>query len=163
MKMHWVWAGLILLFSSSWAGKQRIIIKLRDPLKAEAIKVRLPEITNAKGETRDLETKLELGTETKVEVSKIQSVTLSLNMVLHNIGNNGVQVTLTLPDAGFIEVEVMDFYGKTLASLFSGNLPSGNHPLDPYILKDTDNNAIKFITLRINGKVALKKVLTKVR
>ncbi len=161
--MNWVWASLILLFSSSWAGKQRIIIKLRDPLKAEVIKIRLPEITNAKGETRDFETKLELGTAPKVETNKIQSVTLALNMVSRNIGDNGVQVTLTLPEAGFIEVEVMDFYGKTIASLFSGNLTSGNHPLDPYFLKDGDNNGIKFITLRINGKVALKKVLTKVR
>ena len=33
----------------------------------------------------------------------------------------------------------------------------------PFIMKDGDNNGIKFMTLRINGKVVLKKVITKVR
>lgn len=57
----------------------------------------------------------------------------------------------------------MDFYGKHIATLIDGNLPSGIYPLRPVSLKDADVNGIKFLTLRINGKVALKKVVTKVR
>ena len=54
----------------SWAGKQQIIIRLREPLRAESIKVQVPELTNGRGETRDLETKLELGVQPKKETAK---------------------------------------------------------------------------------------------
>jgi hypothetical protein len=73
-----------------------------------------------------------------------------------------VQVTLTLPTAGYVELSVMDFYGKRVATLVDGNLPAGTYPLRPVTLNNSDANGIKFLTLRINGKVALKKVITKV-
>jgi hypothetical protein len=62
-----------------------------------------------------------------------------------------------------VEIEMLDFYGKNLATVLSANMTPGIHPLQPIIFKDGDNNGIKFLTLRINGKVALKKVITKVR
>ncbi|MEO6095348.1 MAG: hypothetical protein ABIW76_06630 [Fibrobacteria bacterium] len=147
----------------SWAGKQRIILRLREPLRAESIKVLVPELTNSRGETRDLETKLELGVQTKKEAPKVQETALKLDMTVRSIGKTGVQVSITLPTGGYVEVVMMDFYGKNLATLFSGNLPSGSYPMGPITLKEGDNNGIKFMTLRINGKVALKKVVTKVR
>jgi hypothetical protein len=154
---------LMAFASLSWAGKQKIILRLREPLRAEAIKVQVPELTNGRGEIRDLETKLELGAQAKVETPKAKKSALTLNMVVRNIGKSGVQVTLTLPAAGYVEVEMMDFYGKNLASVFSGSVPAGVFPLRPFEIKDGDNNGIKFMTLRINGKVALKRVITKVR
>jgi hypothetical protein len=60
-------------------------------------------------------------------------------------------------------LSVMDFYGKHLATLVDGSLPAGIYPLRPVTLNNSDANGIKFLTLRINGKVALKKVITKVR
>ncbi|HKP97759.1 MAG TPA: hypothetical protein VJ385_18615 [Fibrobacteria bacterium] len=156
---------LLLAFvaSFSWAGKQKIILRLREPLRAETIKVQVPELTNGRGETRDLETKVELGAQAKTEAPKNQAATLKLNMVVRNAGKNGVQVTLTLPAPGDVEVVMMDFYGKNLATIFSGSLPSGVFPLRPFPIKEGDNNGIKFMTLRLNGKVALKRVITKVR
>lgn len=147
----------------SWAGKQKIIVRLREPLRAETIRVQVPELTNGRGETRDLETKIELGGPDKVDAPKTKEATLKLNMVVRNIGKNDVQVTLTLPAPGYVEVVMMDFYGKNLATVFSGNLPVGVYPLHPFAIKEGDNNGIKFMTLRINGKVALKRVMTKVR
>jgi hypothetical protein len=147
----------------SWAGKQKIVLRLREPLRAETVKVLVPELTNGKGETRDLETKLELGVQNKTEAPKIQEQSLKLNMVVKTIGKSGVQVTLTLPTAGFIEVVMMDFYGKNLATLLSANLTPGVYPMRPFMMKDGDNNGIKFMTLRINGKVEMKRVITKVR
>ncbi|MEO7426559.1 MAG: hypothetical protein ABI036_15325 [Fibrobacteria bacterium] len=154
---------MLAVASMSWAGKQKIIIRLREPLRAETVRVQVPELTNDKGETRDLETKLELGAQAKVEAPKAQDAALKLNLVVRNIGKSGVQVTVTLPAPGYVEVEMMDFYGKNLATLFSGDLPMGVFPIRPFPLKDGDNNGIKFMTLRINGKVAMKKVMTKVR
>lgn len=153
----------VIMASLSWAGKQKIIVVLREPLRAETIKISVPELTNGRGETRDLEAKVELGQSEKIEVVKTQDPGLKLNMQVSNVGKNGVQVNLSLPTAGFVEVGVMDFYGKSLALLFSGNLPPGVHPLGTHTLKEGDNNGIKFMTLRVNGKVVLKKVITKVR
>lgn len=160
-------ATAILVFTTlsaiSWAGKQKIIVRLREPLRAETIKIRVPELTNGRGETRDLEAKVELGAQSKAEASKPKEASLKLNMVVRNIGKNGVQVTVTLPTAGYVEVGIMDFYGKSVATLLNGNMSKGIYPLLPVTLKEGDNNGIKFMTLRINGKVVLKKVITKVR
>jgi hypothetical protein len=155
--------AFLTLVSVARAGKQKIIVRLREPLRAETIRVQVPELNNGRGETRDLETKLELGTQTKVDAPKAQDATLKLNMLVHNIGKNGVQVTVTLPAPGYVEVVMMDFYGKNLATVFSGDLPTGVFPIPAFSLKDGDNNGIKFMTLRINGKVAMKRVMTKVR
>jgi hypothetical protein len=147
----------------SWAGKQKIILRLREPLRAETVRIQVPELTNGHGETRDLETKVELGGQAKTDGPKAKEAGLQLGMQIRNVGKNGVQVILSLPNPAFVEVVMMDFYGKNLATLLAGNLTPGTYPLAPYSLKDGDNNGIKFMTLRINGKVALKKVITKVR
>ena len=153
----------MICLSLSWAGKQKIIIRLREPLRAETVKIQVPELTNGRGETRDLETKVELGVQPKKEAPKTQETALKLDMTVRSIGKNGVQVSMTLPTSGYVEVVLMDFYGKNLATLFSGNLAPGIYPMRPFTIKEGDNNGIKFMTLRINGKVALKKVVTKVR
>lgn len=164
MRSSFTWLmSIALLVSFGWAGKQKIIVRLREPLRAETVKIRIPELTNSRGETRDLETKVELGVQAKSEAPKIQPTVLKLNMALRTVGANAVQVILTLPEDGFVEIVMMDFYGKSLATLFSGNLASGTYPMPPYLLKDVDNNGIKFMTLRINGRMVLKKVMTKVR
>ncbi|MDB5104195.1 MAG: hypothetical protein JWP91_1884 [Fibrobacteres bacterium] len=157
-----IWA-LMAFATVSWGGKQKIILRLREPLRAETIKIQVPELTNGRGETRDLEAKIELGVQPKAEAPKTQEASLKLDMVVRSVGKNGVQVTLTIPTAGFVEVVMMDFYGKNLATLLSGNLGLGVYPLRPFLMKDGDNNGIKFMTLRINGKVAMKRVITKVR
>ena len=154
---------VLLTVQFSPAGKQKIILRLRDPLKAETIKVLVPELTNGRGETRDLEAKVELGGPAKVEAAKPQVASLKLDMAVRSVGKTGVQVTITIPTAGYVEVVMMDFYGKNLATLLAGNLPPGVYPMRTYDAKETDNNGIKFMTLRINGKVALKRVITKVR
>jgi hypothetical protein len=158
--------GVLLVLACAsicMAGKQRIIVRLKDPLRAETIQIHAPGISNARGETRDLEAKVELGAGPKVEAPKVEETGLKLGMAVRNYGKGGVQVTLTLPAAGYVELSVMDFYGKHVATLVDGNLPAGVYPLRPVSLKDADVNGIKFLTLRINGKVALKKVVTKVR
>jgi hypothetical protein len=155
--------GLLACASLLWAGKQKIIVKLREPLRAETITVTAPGVSNGRGETRDLETKVELGSQPKSEGPKVQESGMKLNLQVRNFGRTGVQVTLTLPTAGYVELGVMDFYGKHVATLIDGNLTAGTYPLRPLSLKDADANGIKFLTLRINGKVALKRVITKVR
>lgn len=153
---------LVAAAREAGAGKQKILVRLREPLKAETIKIRLPEVKSAKGETRDLETRLDLGGKPKEE-KKVVAAALRLDMSVRSTGKNGVQVTLTLPEGGYVELMIMDFYGKNLGTLLAGQLPAGVFPLKPYVFKDGDHNGIKFMTLRINGKMAMKKVLTKVR
>lgn len=156
-------ACLLAMVSLCPAGKQRIILRLKDPLRAESIQIHAPGLSNGHGETRDLDAKVELGTAARSEAVQVQTGGLKLGMSVHNYGKGGVQVTLSLPTAGYVELSVMDFYGKHVASLVDGNLPSGVYPLRPVTFNNSDANGIKFLTLRINGKVALKKVITKVR
>jgi len=152
-----IWAG------ENWAGNQKILVRLREPLRAESVKILIPEVSNGKGETRDLETRLELGNGEKVEPPQSAQPTLKLALALRPAGGNGLQVTLTMPRAGFVELLVLDFYGKNLATLLEANLPAGVHDLAPFEFKEAENNGIKFLALRINGKVAMKRVMTKVR
>jgi hypothetical protein len=157
---------IAILLASAWGvpeAKQKIIVRLREPLKAETVKIRLPEVKNERGETRDLETRLELGDKPKPDASKAAVTALKLNLAVKSVGKNAVQVTLTLPQAGFVELMVMDFYGKNLATLLAGPMPPGVYPMAPYVFKDGDHNGIKFMTLRIGGKMAMKRVITKVR
>jgi hypothetical protein len=164
MKRHIILSALTLAcITGSWAGKQKIIVRLREPLKAETVKIRLPEVKNAKGETRDLETRLELGVKPKQEAPNAAAAALKLNMAVRSLGRNAVQVTLTLPNPGFVEVVILDFYGKNLATLLSGHMPSGVYPLKPFVLKEGDLNGIKFMTLRINGRMVMKRMMSKVR
>ncbi|MBW8890595.1 MAG: hypothetical protein JF616_22810 [Fibrobacteres bacterium] len=156
-------ACVLAMVSLCPAGKQRIILRLKDPLRAESIQIHAPGLSNGHGETRDLDAKVELGTAARSDAPAIQDAGLKLGMSVHNYGKSGVQVTLTLPTAGYVELSVMDFYGKRVATLVDGNLPAGIYPLRPVTLNNSDANGIKFLTLRINGKVALKKVITKVR
>lgn len=164
MKKHLTLLVTALLFASgTWAAKQKIIVRLREPLRAEPIKIRLPEVKNARGETRDLETRLDLGDKPRHEQSKVVEAALRLDMQLRPVGKGSIQVTLTLPKASFVEVYILDFYGKNIGVVAVGQLPSGTHALQPFDTKEGSQNGIKFLTLKINGKVAMKKVLTKVR
>ncbi|HLP40686.1 MAG TPA: hypothetical protein VK465_04195 [Fibrobacteria bacterium] len=164
MKSYILFLALALgSLGTTWAGKQKIIVRLREPLRAEQVKIRMPEVKSARGETRDLETLLDLGGKREDVDAKSAEVVLKLNMEVRSTGKGAVQVTLTLPEAGYVEVAIMDFYGKHLATLLSGTLAAGVHPLKPFIFKDGDNNGIKFMTLKLNGKMAMKRVMTKVR
>lgn len=154
---------LIFWVSVAWSGKQKIVIRLREPLRAESIKIRVPQLANSGVGAHDLEAKLELGPEIKVAPPKEQVQTLKLNLDLKTLGTNGVQVTLTLPDPGFVEVVVMDFYGKNLATLVAQEKTRGIYLLPPYFPKDLDHNGIKFVTLKLNGKMVLQKTISKVR
>src|SRR5688572_10144848 len=109
MKRHIILSGLTLAcISGSWAGKQKIIVRLREPLRAEQVTVRLPEVKNAKGETRDLEARLDLGAKPKQEAPRNVEAALKLDMAVRNLGKNAVQVTLSLPNPGFVEVMILD-------------------------------------------------------
>lgn len=156
-------ACVLAMVSLCPAGKQRIILRLKDPLRAETVQIHAPGLSNGRGETRDLDAKVDLGASAQSDAPKVQDAGLKLGMSVHNYGKGGVQVTLTLPSPGYVELSVMDFYGKHIATLVDGTLPAGVYPLRPVTLNNSDANGIKFLTLRINGKVALKKVITKVR
>jgi hypothetical protein len=155
--------AFLLCAQLAWPGKQKIILRLREPLRAETVKIRIPELSNGKGETRDLETQLHLGGAAKSEAPKVQEKSLKLDMVLRPVGKNAVQVTLTLPEAGYVQLMILDFYGKNEGVLLDGPLTQGVYNLSPFMLKEGDHNGINFVTLKINDKVAMKKVMTKVR
>src|SRR4051812_11201595 len=104
--------GLCFCAGLSWGGKQKIIVRLREPLRAETVKIRIPELSNGKGETRDLETQLQLGDPEKVVQPKSFQDNLKLNMMVRSVGKDAVQVTLTLPEAANIQLMLLDFYGK---------------------------------------------------
>ena len=106
---------------------------------------------------------MDLGGKPKKEAPKVVSQSLKLDMLVRSVGKAAVQVTLSLPQAGYVELLILDFYGKQLATLLAAPMSPGVHPLKAFDLKDGDGNGIKFMTLRINGKVAMKRMMTKVR
>ncbi len=157
------WVLVFGIVSVVHAGKQKIVLHLRTPLRAEAVHITAPAVTTGHGETRDLETTLQLGDAGKTPATKDQSQRLKLDLAVRSVGHNAVQVTLTLPDPGFVEIDLMDVYGKNLASLLSANLSSGVYPLPTLQLKDVENSTMKVLTLKVNGKMPLKIMLGKVR
>src|SRR5689334_20072125 len=133
--------SLVLLATAlpGWSGKQRIVVRLREPLRAETVKIRVPELSNTKGETRDLETRLELGGPDKDDAPVTAPSKVKLNMALRAAGKNAVQVTLTLPDPGNVQVALLDFYGKNQGTLLDGPMPAGVYTLGPVTLKDGEH------------------------
>lgn len=156
-------AAVLLASGLAWGAKQKIILRLREPLRAEAVKIKVPELSTAKGETRDLETLLQLGGVPKPETKTVTQQAMKLNMLLRSVGKNSVQVTLLLPQPGYVQIFLLDFYGKNQGTILDGPMPAGAHVLNPVPLKDGEHHGINFLTLKLNGKVAMKKVMTKVK
>jgi hypothetical protein len=160
--------GLVGYFgvSSAFAGKQTLVLKLKQPLKSEAVKVRVPGAQNARGERRDLEIQLPLGPanrgmETRQDSAKVE--VLSLDLTTRRLGRNSLLVGFTLPGPANVEIVMLDLYGKAMATLVSEPFPKGQHLLPPFPFHESDQNGVRFLALKLNGKIALRKVLPQVK
>jgi hypothetical protein len=160
--------GLLIAlgFSHAYAGKQTLVLKLKQPLRAEEVKVRVPGAQNARGERRDLEAVIALGPSqpgknARIDSSKIDN--LSLDLTARRLGRNSLLVGFTLPGPANVEIVLLDLYGKAMATLVSEPFPKGHHLLPPFPFRDSDQNGVHFLALKLNGKIALRKVLPQVK
>jgi|GEM_PF-1929212 len=157
---------LLFAFSPARAGKTTLVLKVKQPLRAEQVKIRLPSVTNAKGERRDLEAVLPLGPENKeakVEESKVQVEDLSLALHARTLGKNGLVISFTLPNPGFVEIVMLDSYGKNFATVVSNSYPQGRHILPPFTYQGSEQNGVRFLALKVDGKLAKQKMLPQVK
>jgi hypothetical protein len=167
--MQWnrVW---FLVFGLGWvsaeAGKQKILLQLREPLRPAAVEIVLPAVTNARGETRDAKAVLNLGDSAALPVVKPRHVkddVLELDMTVERAGQQSLAVRITLPQSAFVEVFLMDVYGKNLGTLLSAQCPRGELFLKPNVLKEKESGGLRFLAMRINGKIAIQRVLPQVK
>lgn len=148
------------------AEKQTVILKLKQPLRAETVKIRLPSTVNAKGERRDLETVLELGSHSsgnETQAKSEASEKLALAFQVKALGKNSLLIRFTLPVAGYVEVQMLDFYGKTLATVAADNYSKGPHILPPLPYRESEQNGVRFLALKIDGKMAMQQMLPQVK
>ena len=122
---------LLTLVGYSEAGKQKIILHLREPLKAETVKIVVPGVEERPRRNPGSGNQGRIGRTSQDRSPQNPETTLKLDLAVRSIGKNGVQVTMTLPNPGFVEVVMMDFYGKSLATLFAGNLARESIPCAP--------------------------------
>lgn len=170
----WLVTGLISLFcfffltltTPALAGEQTLVLKLKQPLRAESVKVRVPGAQTLRGERRDLETVIPLapittGPGDKVDESASEVLTLGLNARV--LGKNSLLIHFTLPKAGFVEISLLDVYGKKLAVVVADPYTKGRHVLPPFPFQQSEQNGVRFLSLSIDGKVALRKMLPQVK
>lgn len=144
------------------AEKQTIILKLKQPLRSEVVKIRIPSTLNAKGERRDLETVLPLGpgsTGKEAQAKSEIAEKLSLAFQVKQLGKNSLLIRFTLPTAGYVEVQLLDLYGKTLATVAAENYSKGSHILPPLPYRESEQNGVRFLALKIDGKMVKKQML----
>jgi hypothetical protein len=156
----------LTLAAPTQATQQTLVLKLKQPLRAEAVKVRVPGAQNQRGERRDLETVIDLGptqiaANPKTDDAAADVLTLGLNARV--LGKSSLLVSFTLPKAGFVEIALLDFYGKTVATVTADPFLKGRHVLPPFPFQQSEQNGVRFLSLSIDGKVALRKMLPQVK
>jgi hypothetical protein len=142
-------------------AKQRIILQLKQPLRAENTTLHLSEISTIQGEMRDLETPIELGPVAVVAKAEEENTEFSLQLNVKD-SRYGIEVTFVLPKPARVELLILDFYGKNLGTLAEGVYEKGIYPISVDKEKLGDPNGIQFVALKLDGKIVRKKMLTKV-
>ena len=153
IKYLWIWIFLAgyssLIYSNqSQAPRQKMFIFLKEPLREEAVTVR---INNNLENTMDF------------EIEEEQSVIISPSYkIVYNAGKQSKRtISLILPQMGLVKLEAFDFYGKHLGTLLEGYCTKGTTMLE-------ENNTWKafvnfrgvaFFILSVDGKAVLKKLI----
>ncbi len=155
-----------LCVSSALAGKQTLVLRLKQPLKAEETKVRISGAQNERGERRDLETVLPLGpakNQSETHAGNVAAEDLSLDLTARRLGKSSILVGFTLPTPSNVEIVLLDSYGKTLATLTNEPYTKGSHLLPPFPYHESEQNGMRFIALKLNGKIPLRVMLPQVK
>ncbi len=163
MKLTMHWGCFLLAYATVFGGKQKVVVILKEPLRAENVEIRLPELTSARGEVRDLEKTLWLGEPLREDRAVEAVAKKSLDLKIQATGRQGAQITLVLPDAGYVELTLRDFYGKNLQSIAEGQFQAGTFSYQMRSSTEEEKQGIRFLTLKVDGRVVLKKVLTRVQ
>ncbi len=163
MKLSGLGAFVLFACVTAFGGKQKVVVILSEPLRAENVQILLPEMTSVRGEVRDLEKTLWLGEPVREDRPAEPEPKQSLELKIRTAGRQNAQVTLVLPHPGYVELSLRDFYGKNLETVAEGQFQSGQFHFSMRSLADDEKQGIRFLTLKLNGRVVLKKVLSRVQ
>lgn len=146
------------------AGKQRLVVQVAKPLDAEAIEIVLPAVQNQRGEIRDVSASLVLGDESArlIQTKSESGSEKTMTFTAKTVGRNQMQVAFELPEAAYVEILLMDMYGKILGKLLDAPCPKGEMVLAPFELKQGEGGGMKVVALKVNGKVAKKHLISQV-
>jgi hypothetical protein len=132
------------------ATQKRMLIFLKEPILENSVIVHLDN------------TKRVLSLEKKEKIDPV--VSSSHKMIYQRRKNSKRSISLILSEPGFIKLEIYDFYGKHLSTLYKGWASKGKMIIEegPEWKKFKKFKGVAFITLSLNGKIELRKLLPKV-
>ncbi len=142
------------------SGEGKLVIRLMEPLREEKVTIRLFESRFADGSLSDLESILDLSGEAKTTDS-INSGGKSRPSLVFDRSAGSIQVYL--PRQGRIELDLLDLYGKKIRTLLEGNVAAGEHGV---VLQDEDKpdrHGVRFVQLKIDGKLVERRMIAQVR
>jgi hypothetical protein len=139
------------LNSLAQAPRQKIYLFLTEPLREETVRINLEN---------------EIGEEQQINTEKPVDLVPSSDFKVTYISNKHTKKTLSLELAksGLVKLEVYDFYGKHLGTLFEGYSDKQQLIIeeDESWKTFTQFKGVTFFLLTIDGEVVLKKLLPKV-
>jgi hypothetical protein len=145
------------------AGKQRLVLQLREPLTDTAARITVPA-ANVRGEIRDLTAGGRAADSSRSEGvrEKARVAGNALDLAVKTAGGNRLQISVTLPEAAFVELFLMDHNGKNLGTLLAARLPGGASPPITVALKENESGGPGILAMRV-GKKTLQRLFTQVR
>ncbi len=159
-----VLTGIAGIGIHAFAGKQRLILQIREPMRNGHVSVTLPAVTNAKGEIRDLKSAW-TGDSTLAEGQNDKGESagdLVLDMAVTPVGRNALEVFITLPEAAFVELFLLDHNGKVLGTLLAAQLPRGVRQPIMVALRDKESGGPGILAMRV-GKKTIQRLFSQVK
>jgi len=159
-----VFSAIFALNLFAWAGKQTLILQLREPLRAGPSELIVPAVTNFKGEVRDLRISVQFG-DTLGESKEIQESASSspgVDMTVTSVGRRSFLIKLSLQQPAMVEIVLMDIYGKNLGVLFAGQCTLREMSWK-HVFKEKDPGGLRILAMKVDGKIAVKRVLPQVK
>lgn len=154
MKLHkWVFfvLAIAVYVIAENAGKQRMVILLKDPIETKHLNVKI------QGDLETLSEKKEKDAKPVLQEITESNISFSFNRMQQRT------LTLNLEHSGFVTLEVRDFQGKLISVLVEDYLSKGK-----YVFEENDTwkslrnlKGLAFISLSVDGKQVLRKLMAK--
>lgn len=147
------------------AGRQFLILGISEPLREENIPIRVPGVVKAAGgKVEDLTYLLALAPSLlEKPAGPAGEGPVRLGLKVRFADPEQLDLLLSLPRPGHFQIWVLDFYGKETALLGEGRAERGMHSLQYPAPKQHSGNGIRFLALKLDGRIVFKQALARVK
>jgi hypothetical protein len=131
-------------------GQSKLFIFLNEPLREKSVVI---QMDNQK-RIVDL----------KEEITALPTAPVPHKMIYNQGKNARRSIVLILSAPGLLKLEVFDFYGKQLCTIYNGPVSQGRLVLEetPAWKAFTNFRGIVLFNVSLNGQVVLRKLLSKI-